>query len=88
MTNIPKPNKKRAIEFQDLLKHQIEVAAKWLVDNKDKLVSDVEAICDFQIRINLKNNGEVPTIRVEQENVLFDEKSFLFWLGGNDDSTK
>lgn len=58
-------------EYQRLLKQQIKQAGEWLIDNNEKLVSDVQYITDFEITISLKNGDTLPTIMVKQEN--------LFW---------
>lgn len=63
--------KNASAEYQKTLKHQIKQAGQWLIDHADSLVSDIKAITDFQIAIDLKNGDSLPTIKVTQENAFW-----------------
>lgn len=58
-------------KYQLMLKNQIRQAGQWLIDNSEKMVSDIQLISDFQININLKNGDEIPILSFEQTNVVF-----------------
>lgn len=60
----------QSIQFRKNLRNAISESGKWIHDNAEDLVPEIDGLCSLKISVTFDSeNAQIPTIRVEPEYV-------------------